>query len=130
MKFPKLFEPIQLGRQQFRNRIFASPQDFPGLTTDRFLTKDGTAFYERKAIGGFASVCVGDFMVDSRAGHSHPFQLRGDDVRGKVSLTLTANAITRHGAVASVELNHAGQNANRMAEREGFHLWFHRWNAP
>ena len=120
MKYPKLFEPIQLGRQQFRNRIFASPQDFPGLTSDRFLTKDGTAFYERKALGGFASVCVGDFMVDSRGGHSHPFQLRGDDVLGKVSLTLTANAITRHGAVASVELNHAGVNANMMAEREGF----------
>ena len=120
MKYKRLFEPIQLGRQYFRNRIFASPQDFPGLTSDRFLTRDGTAFYERKAMGGFASVCVGDFMVDSRAGHSHPFQLRGDDAKGKVSLTLTANAITRHGAVASVELNHAGVNANIMAEREGF----------
>jgi 2,4-dienoyl-CoA reductase-like NADH-dependent reductase (Old Yellow Enzyme family)/thioredoxin reductase len=124
MKYKHLFEPIQLGRQLFRNRIFASPQDFPGLTSDRFLTKDGTAFYERKAMGGFASVCVGDFMVDSRAGHSHPFQMRGDDVKGKVSLTLTANAITRHGAVASVELNHAGQNANMMAEREGFIFGF------
>ncbi|SHI10162.1 2,4-dienoyl-CoA reductase [Sporobacter termitidis DSM 10068] len=120
MKYKHLFEPIQLGKQLFRNRIFASPQDFPGLTSDRFLTKDGTAFYELKAQGGYASVCVGDFMVDSRAGHSHPFQLRGDDVRGKVSLTLTANAITRHGAVASAELNHAGINANVMAEREGF----------
>jgi 2,4-dienoyl-CoA reductase-like NADH-dependent reductase (Old Yellow Enzyme family)/thioredoxin reductase len=120
LKYKHLFEPIQLGRQLFKNRIFASPQDFPGLTSDRFLTKDGTAFYETKAKGGFASVCVGDFMVDSRAGHSHPFQLRGDDVKGKVSLTLTANAITRHGAVASVELNHAGVNANPMAEREGF----------
>jgi 2,4-dienoyl-CoA reductase-like NADH-dependent reductase (Old Yellow Enzyme family)/thioredoxin reductase len=120
LKYKYLFEPIQLGRQLFKNRIFASPQDFPGLTADRFLTKDGTAFYETKARGGFASVCVGDFMVDSRAGHSHPFQLRGDDVKGKVSLTLTANAITRHGAVASVELNHAGVNANPMAEREGF----------
>jgi 2,4-dienoyl-CoA reductase-like NADH-dependent reductase (Old Yellow Enzyme family)/thioredoxin reductase len=120
MKYKHLFEPIQLGRQLYKNRIFASPQDFPGLTSDRFLTRDGTAFYERKAMGGFASVCVGDFMTDSRAGHSHPFQMRGDDVKGKVSLTLTANAITRHGAVASVELNHAGVNANMMAEREGF----------
>jgi 2,4-dienoyl-CoA reductase-like NADH-dependent reductase (Old Yellow Enzyme family)/thioredoxin reductase len=120
MKYPHLFEPIQLGRQHFRNRIFASPQDFPGLTSDRFLTKEATAFYEIKAQGGYASVCVGDFMVDSRAGHSHPFQLRGDDVKAKVSLAQTANAITRHGAVAAVELNHAGVNANLMAEREGF----------
>ena len=120
MKYEKLFEPIYLGKQLFRNRIFASPQDYPHLTADRFLTKDGIAFYETKALGGFASVCVGDFMVDSRAGHSHPFQLRGDDVKGKATMTLTANAITRHGAVASVELNHAGVNANMMAEKEGF----------
>jgi 2,4-dienoyl-CoA reductase-like NADH-dependent reductase (Old Yellow Enzyme family)/thioredoxin reductase len=120
MKYKHLFEPIYLGRQLFRNRIFASPQDYPHLTADRFLTRDGVAFYETKALGGFASVCVGDFMVDSRAGHSHPFQLRGDDVKGKATMTLTANAITRHGAVASVELNHAGVNANVMAEKEGF----------
>ncbi len=120
VKYQRLFEPVQLGRQFFKNRIFASPQDYPGLTAERFLTRSATAFYETKAEGGFASVCVGDFIVDSRAGHSHPFQLRGDDVRGKVSLTMTANAITRHGAVASVELNHAGINASEMARNEGF----------
>jgi 2,4-dienoyl-CoA reductase-like NADH-dependent reductase (Old Yellow Enzyme family)/thioredoxin reductase len=120
LKYQHLFEPIQLGRTLFRNRIFSSPQDFPGLTSDRLLTKDAIAFYESKAQGGFASVCIGDFMVDSRAGHSHPFQLRGDDIKGKVCFTQAANAITRHGAVASVELNHAGKNANMMAGREGF----------
>ncbi len=120
LKYKHLFEPIRLGKQLFRNRIFSSPQDYPHLTADRFLTREGIAFYETKAMGGFASVCVGDFMVDTRAGHSHPFQLRGDDVKGKATMTLTANAITRHGAVASVELNHAGVNSNIMAEREGF----------
>ncbi|MDR1572703.1 MAG: FAD-dependent oxidoreductase, partial [Clostridiales Family XIII bacterium] len=104
----------------FRNRIFSSPQDTYRLTSENFLDDDATAFYEIKALGGFASVCLGDFMVDSRAGHSHPFQLRGDDVRGRASLTRTANAIARHGAVAAVELNHAGKNGNVMAEREGF----------
>jgi 2,4-dienoyl-CoA reductase-like NADH-dependent reductase (Old Yellow Enzyme family) len=77
------------------------------------------AFYETKAMGGFASVCVGDVMVDSRAGHSHPYQLRGDDVFGKASMFRTANGITRHGAVAGAELNHAGVNSN-MGAAEGF----------
>ncbi|MDR3278571.1 MAG: FAD-dependent oxidoreductase, partial [Oscillospiraceae bacterium] len=120
LKYKHIFEPIRLGRTLFRNRIFSSPQDTYRLTADKILTDNATAFYELKARGGFASVCLGDFMVDSRAGHSHPFQLRGDDVKGRVSLTRTANAITRHGAVAAVELNHAGKNGIIMAQNEGF----------
>ncbi len=120
MKHRLLFEPIRLAGQTFRNRIFASPQDHPYLTSENFLTPEAIAFYESKAIGGFGSVCVGDFMVDSFCGHSHPFQLRGDDKRGKAMLVDTALAITRHGAVGSVELNHAGENAFVMAEREGY----------
>ncbi len=119
LKYPHLFKPIVLGKAWFKNRIFASPQDNPDLTASRFLTRDAQAFYETKARGGFASVCVGDFMVDGRAGHSHPYQLRGDDVLGKAPMFRTANSITRHGAVAAVELNHAGVNSN-MGEREGF----------
>ena len=118
-KYPHLLTPITLGKTLFKHRIFASPQDNPQLDADHFLTRDAMAFYERKAMGGFASVCVGDVMVDSLAGHSHPFQLRGDDVRAKASLFRTANAITRHGAVAAAELNHAGVNGN-MWEKEGF----------
>ena len=120
LKYKKLFEPIKLGRTLFRNRIFSSPQDIYRLTSENFLDDNATAFYEVKALGGFASVCIGDFMIDSRAGHSHPFQLRGDDVKGRGSLTNTANAIKRHGAVAAIELNHAGKNSGVMARNEGF----------
>ncbi|MDR1590292.1 MAG: NAD(P)/FAD-dependent oxidoreductase [Oscillospiraceae bacterium] len=118
-RFPELFKPIRLGGTTFRNRIFSSPQDTYRLTGENFLNDDATAFYEVKALGGFASVCLGDFMVDSLAGHSHPFQLRGDDVKGRVSLTKTLNAITRHGAVSAVELNHAGGNGGVLYERNG-----------
>ncbi|MDR2089401.1 MAG: 2-enoate reductase, partial [Clostridiales Family XIII bacterium] len=120
LKYKRIFEPIRLGQTLFRNRIFSSPQDIYQLTSENFLNEDATAFYEMKALGGFASVCLGDFMIDSRSGHSHPFQLRGDDIRGRTSLTRTANAIARHNAVAAVELNHAGKNGNIMGAREGF----------
>ena len=120
LKYTHLFEPIRLGKTLFRNRIFSSPQDIYRLTSENFLDDNATAFYEVKALGGFASVCLGDMMVDSRAGHSHPFQLRGDDIKGRGSFTRTANAIKRHGAVAAVELNHAGKNGNIMAANEGF----------
>ena len=120
MKYKHLFEPITIGKTVFRNRIFASPQDYPGLTADNFLTRDAVAFYEQKARGGHASVCVGDFMVDSKYGLSHPFQLIGDNIKCKVSLTRAAADIAMHGAIPAVELNHAGKNSNIMFQREGY----------
>jgi len=120
LKYKHLFEPIKLGKVLFRNRVFSSPQDIYRLTSENFLDDNATAFYEVKAMGGFASVCIGDLMVDTRSGHSHPFQLRGDDVKGRGSLTRTSSAIKRHGAIAAVELNHAGINSGVMAKNEGF----------
>jgi 2,4-dienoyl-CoA reductase-like NADH-dependent reductase (Old Yellow Enzyme family)/thioredoxin reductase len=110
LKFKHLFEPIQLGEVLFRNRIFSAPQDYPGLTGEKFLTEEAVYFYERKAMGGFASVCVGDMMIDSEfdSGCSHPFQMRGNDFLGKVNLTRVSTAVARHGAVAAIELNRAG----------------------
>ena len=65
-KYKHLFEPITLGKTLFKHRIFASPQDHPDLTANLQLTAEARAFYELKALGGFASVNVGDFMVEKR----------------------------------------------------------------
>lgn len=121
-KYSHLFEPIVLGRTLFQNRIFSAPQDYPGVTDNRYLSEEAAYFYERKALGGCAAVCVGDMIVDSKAGRSHPFQLRGDDFLGKANLTRTSTAINRHGAVSSIELCHAGKNANLelMDNHQGF----------
>ncbi len=120
LKYPHLFEPIKLGNVVFRNRLFSAPQDYPGLTSENFLTPEATAFYELKAQGGYATSCVGDCVVDSQFGHAHKFMLRGDDIRGRVPLTRTAQAITRHGAVAAIELAHSGKFAGQSAIEQGF----------
>lgn len=120
MKYPHLFEPIKLGNVLFRNRLFSAPQDYPGLTAENFLTPEATAFYETKAQGGFASVCIGDCVVDSKFGHAHKFMMRGDDIRSRVSLARTAQAIIRHGAVANIELAHAGKFAGQSGMEQGF----------
>lgn len=119
LKYPKLFEPLKLRGNTYKNRLFASPQDYPGLTAEGFLTEEAAYFYERKAIGGFAVVTVGDIMVDPEYGRSHPFQMRGLDPRGKVNLNRVATGITRHGAIASAELMHAGDIANPMLYPDG-----------
>ena len=71
--YEHLFTPISIGNVFFKNRLFSSAQDYPGLTSgERFLTEEAAYFYERKAAGGFAAVCVGDMLVDAEHGRSHP----------------------------------------------------------
>ena len=101
-KYPHLFEPIVIGKQLFRNRIFNSPTGVE-INPDYY----STSYYERKAIGGAASVCIGDAcpMEDARA---RPSQINiWNDDYGQ-TLADMARSITRHGAVASMELIHAG----------------------
>ena len=62
-KYPHLFEPIVLGRQFFRNRIFNSPTGV-AIEPERY----SCAYYERKAVGGAASVCIGDASPTRTAG--------------------------------------------------------------
>lgn len=123
-RFKHLFTPIKIGPIPAKNRLFASPQDYPGMTWGRFLSEEAAWFYERKAVGGHASVCIGDMMIDADAGRSHPFQMRGNDLLGKANLTRTSMAIARHGTIPAIELVHAGKNVNLnlMAEPRAYAL--------
>ena len=101
-KYPHLFEPIVLGKQFFRNRIFNSPT---GVQIDPERYSCG--YYERKAIGGAASVCVGDGCprIDGRA---RPSQINVWNEDENQKLSNMASCISRHGAVASMELVDGG----------------------
>lgn len=109
MKYPHLFEPIQLGKTLFRNRIFSSPMGHHEMTPDCFPDAEVVGFYEQRAKGGAASVCVGDCIVDAKTGQSHVKQIHIDDPLVIPSLTAVATAISRHGAVAAAELSHDGK---------------------
>jgi 2,4-dienoyl-CoA reductase-like NADH-dependent reductase (Old Yellow Enzyme family)/thioredoxin reductase len=117
LKYPHLFEPIRLGKTVFRNRVFASPISERAVDSQYRPNADGIAFYEQKAMGGAASVCIGDCVVDTKHGLLGDFMVRLDDPGTHRSLNLLSDAITRQGAVASVELMHAGLYAygSRMA---------------
>ena len=101
-RYPHLFEPIVLGRQFFRNRIFNSPTGV-AIEPERY----SCAYYERKAIGGAASVCIGDACPNEN-GRARGMQINlwNDDENQKLSDI--AHSITRHGAVASIEILDAG----------------------
>ncbi|NLT15207.1 MAG: FAD-dependent oxidoreductase [Clostridiales bacterium] len=122
LKYPHLFEPIRLGKTVFRNRMFASPISERAVDSQYRPNADGIAFYEQKAMGGAASVCIGDCVVDSKHGLLGDFMVRLDDPNTHRTLNLLSDAITRQGAVASAELMHAGLYAygSRMAGHKVF----------
>ncbi|MCQ2452370.1 MAG: NAD(P)/FAD-dependent oxidoreductase [Oscillospiraceae bacterium] len=112
-KYPHLFEPIRLGNQLFRNRLFASPTGFQDVDDSGWLPAEAAAYYERKAIGGAASVTSCECIVDTELGLGTPRHFRLDNPMSHYSLARVAHAVSRHGAVASAELQHAGMYANR-----------------
>jgi len=111
LKYPHLFEPIVIAGQYFRNRLFASPQGYYNLATDLMPGDDMVGFYEAKARGGFASVCVGDCMVDFKRGRHYDWLLPLDNPKMMPGLSKLASAVTRQGCVLSAELSHAGMYA-------------------
>jgi 2,4-dienoyl-CoA reductase-like NADH-dependent reductase (Old Yellow Enzyme family)/thioredoxin reductase len=112
-RYPRLFEPIVLGKILYKNRIFYSPTGYKEQPVD-----EAASYYERKAIGGAASVCVGDAAV-SADGISRQTQLRLDLQSTVPALEQISSAIARHGAVPAIEILHSGYYAHYSAELGG-----------
>ena len=106
--YPRLCAPLRVGPVTLRNRMCSAPMGFPDLTADGCLTEGAIAFYENRARGGAAIVTISEAVVDYTHGKSHGrlINLQNPDVLA--SLTNAARAIKRHGALASIELNHSG----------------------
>ncbi|MBQ8974251.1 MAG: FAD-dependent oxidoreductase [Oscillospiraceae bacterium] len=112
-EYPHLSSPIILANTYFKNRIFASPQGTSYSTYGNQPTDENMAFYERKAMGGCAAVCIGDAVVDAQLGSGNGPHIHMDDFASSLPLERLARRISRHGAVASVELNHCGSSSRR-----------------
>lgn len=123
LKYPHLLQPLRIRGTYFRNRIFSAPQGNYNVCADRHPTAETIAFYERKAMGGFASVCVGDCVVDITTGANLPFLLDMQDKENLPRMAMLAHAITRHGAVASAELAHDGLYSWASRDRFGTKLY-------
>ena len=111
MKYPHLFEPIMIGNRLFKNRIFASATGHPDISLDGDFSDDVISYYERKAQGGAASITLGEAIVESKYGKRHPYQVSFDGRNSLHSLTKLTDKVSRHGAVASIELQHSGAKA-------------------
>ena len=106
-KYPYLCAPLQIGNLTLRNRMCSAPVGFPYITETGHVTNELIAFYELRAKGGAAVVTVSEAMTHPTGkSHGRLLSLFADNaIQG---LTDLARAIRRHGAAASIELNHSG----------------------
>ena len=118
-RYPHLLAPIRIGNRVFKNRIFAAPNGCQYLEYGNVPSPQGVAFFERKAIGGAASVTIGECVVDSKTGQAHAYQILLDNPQALPPMASMAQAISRHGAVASVQLQHCGMYSHLVYERGG-----------
>ncbi|MGN7763362.1 oxidoreductase [Paenibacillus sp. 22594] len=126
-KYPNLSKPITIGNVTFRNRMFGAPMGGTDITADCTIGPKSTAFYELRAKGGAASVTVSEVVVHPETEASHMYHLDLGTVNSLASFTYTADAIRRHGAIASVELSHSGQYAGTYLtdknKKQGLAQW-------
>jgi len=115
-KYPHLFSPITAGGALFRNRIFAAPTGVSYVDSEGLLMPEVGAYYERKAIGGAASVCISGGGVSRRGMAYGGGMLPYDNYRGLPFYTYVTNSITRHGCMAALELQHGGSHADQAAD--------------
>ena len=110
-KYPHLCEPIRLGNVVFRNRMFSAPMGGTDITSDCCVGPRTPGFYELRAKGGAAAVTASELVVHPATDASHMFHLDLKTPGCLASWTFLADAISRHGAIPSVELSHSGQYA-------------------
>lgn len=112
LKYPYLFSPIKIGPLTLRNRIAAAPMSFADLSADALFTRDHIEHFKMIARGGVALVTLGEAIVHSATGQSHPKQIALDTDGILPSLVKATDAVHQYGALASIELSHGGMQCD------------------
>jgi len=108
-KFPKLFEPIHLGKLLLKNRIIRAPMLTCLATRDGCVTERMVRHYRELARGGSSLIIVEDSYIDDKASKSNQCQLSVSSDDHRPGLEWLAATIKSNGAKACIQLGHAGR---------------------
>ena len=109
--------------------MFSAPMGGTDITNDGCIGPKSTAFYELRGKGGAGAVTVSECMVHPKTDGSHAYHLDTTILNSLASATYTADAIRRHGAVASLELSHSGMYAGTYMTDKSKQKSMHQWGA-
>ncbi len=108
--YPHLFSPLTIKKTRFRNRIFSAPNFIPWVTTDHRPDDNFIRYYEGKAKGGAAAVCVPGGTLDIDSGLANGAGASWLELTDHIlpRLVEVSQAIRQHGAVPCFQLAHGG----------------------
>ena len=109
--YPNLCKPLQVGNLTFRNRMVSAPMGATDILADGTPGLRTQGFYEARAKGGAAAVTVSELVVHPETDGSQMLRLSLATPGQLGAFAYVADAIKRHGAIASIELSHSGQYA-------------------
>lgn len=112
-RYPHLCSPLKVGPLTLRNRMASAPTSLATLGPGGHPSLENIAYYELRAKGGACIVTMGDVIIHG-TGLAHPEAVLLTDPDVLPALVPLAEAIRRHGAVASIEIDHGGGKANPM----------------
>jgi dimethylamine/trimethylamine dehydrogenase len=114
-RYDILFEPIRLGPVTAKNRFYQVPH-CNGMGHAR--PQSHAAMRSVKAEGGWAVVSTEEVEIHPSSDVSPYIEGRLWDDHDIPALVLMTEAIHRYGALAAIELVHAGMNASNLYSRE------------
>src|SRR6202021_3351199 len=114
-RFDVLFEPVKIGPLTAKNRFFQVPHcNGMGYAKPRAHAEMRAV----KAEGGWAVVSTEEVEIHPSSDLSPYIEGRLWDDSDIPPLALMTEAVHRHGALAAIELVHAGMNAANLYSRE------------
>jgi len=105
--FRKLFQPGRIGPLELRNRFIMTAMG-NNLVEDSTVTDRQIAYYEERALGGVAMIIAGACQLNQGAAKWNDLTMGIGEDRFLPKLRELTATIRRHGAVAGVQLLHAG----------------------
>ena len=110
-KYPHLFSPIKIGNFEAPNRVCHVPTDISSANADGSVNQRVITYHEEIAKGGCGFIICGASTPDKATGRPTATCLAVDEDPLIPGLAELAEAMHRHGAKNSVQIQHPGRQA-------------------
>ena len=109
--YPHLFSPITIGNFEAQNRVCHVPTDISSANADGSVNQRVITYHEEIAKGGCGFIICGAATPDKKSGRPTVTCLAVDEDPLIPGLAELADAMHRHGAKTSVQIQHPGRQA-------------------
>jgi 2,4-dienoyl-CoA reductase-like NADH-dependent reductase (Old Yellow Enzyme family)/thioredoxin reductase len=110
-KYPRLFSPIRIGNFEVPNRVCHVPTDISSANPDGSVNQRVITYHEEIAKGGCGFIICGASTPDKKTGRPTVTCLAVDEDPLIPGLASLAEAMHRHGAKCSLQIQHPGRQA-------------------